>query len=353
MVCVCPSGKGIVSRHLLPGPKWKNECGLLGVLFHNTERRQLPLLQDICLPFKILHNKAVLEHQSTALGCTGRRYLHLLPCIATRLWWRHPKNQCRTRGGSLHTCAQSNTITLDMYSLVNLIVSPQGHAITFEFVSACLSPPSFPLQLRNISKHCTILYSPAHKMYAKKVDYFFNFFLTPSLPKPVRFPGWKMHRRACKQYIFRPFNNLLSMCTFWWKSFHNTVRKRKQKALRVSNLTFLLAIFKWHHGSEGVKKEKKRKEYVIADWNSNINYPQKKQLKAWSLKVMFELQTSLPVLMGRPLESEMSWINAQRVHTAFTLWPWNVGHSDPNKQKWGKTCEGLNYAKLSIKQWLI
>ena len=27
--------------------------------------------------------------------------------------------------------------------------------------------------------------------------------LTPSLPQPVKFPGWKMHRHACKQYIFR------------------------------------------------------------------------------------------------------------------------------------------------------
>ena len=113
-VCGCPSGKGAVSTDLLPGPTWMNDSGLLGVLFHNTERRRLPLLRDSCLPFKILHNKAVLEHQSTALGSTGRRYLHLLPCIATRLWWHHPKNQCRTRGGSLHTCAQSNTITLDI-----------------------------------------------------------------------------------------------------------------------------------------------------------------------------------------------------------------------------------------------
>ena len=27
--------------------------------------------------------------------------------------------------------------------------------------------------------------------------------LTPSLPQPVKCPGWKMHGRACKQYIFR------------------------------------------------------------------------------------------------------------------------------------------------------
>ena len=27
--------------------------------------------------------------------------------------------------------------------------------------------------------------------------------LTPSLPQTVKFPGWMMHVRACKQYIFR------------------------------------------------------------------------------------------------------------------------------------------------------
>ena len=30
--------------------------------------------------------------------------------------------------------------------------------------------------------------------------------LTPSLPQPVKFPGWKMHGRAYKQYIFRSYD---------------------------------------------------------------------------------------------------------------------------------------------------
>ena len=30
-------------------------------------------------------------------------------------------------------------------------------------------------------------------------------------------------------------------------------RKRRQKGLRVSNFALLLVVFKWHHGSEGVK----------------------------------------------------------------------------------------------------
>ena len=31
-------------------------------------------------------------------------------------------------------------------------------------------------------------------------------YLTPSLPQPVKFPGWKMYGRACKQYIFLSCN---------------------------------------------------------------------------------------------------------------------------------------------------
>ena len=31
--------------------------------------------------------------------------------------------------------------------------------------------------------------------------------LTPSLPQPVIFPGWKMHGRASKQYIFQSYNS--------------------------------------------------------------------------------------------------------------------------------------------------
>ena len=77
-------------------------------------------------------------------------------------------------------------------------------------------------------------------------------FLTPSLPQPVKFPGWKMHGRACKQYIFRSCNIYFQFCEFWWRSFHMHVRKRRQKGLRVANFALLWVVFKWPHGSEGV-----------------------------------------------------------------------------------------------------
>ena len=30
--------------------------------------------------------------------------------------------------------------------------------------------------------------------------------LTPSLPQPVQFPGWKMQGRTCKQYIVQSYD---------------------------------------------------------------------------------------------------------------------------------------------------
>ena len=58
--------------------------------------------------------------------------------------------------------------------------------------------------------------------------------LTPSLPLPVKFPGWKMNGRSCKQYIFRSYNIYFQCCVFWWKSCHMPVRKRKEKDLSLS-----------------------------------------------------------------------------------------------------------------------
>ena len=80
--------------------------------------------------------------------------------------------------------------------------------------------------------------------------------LTPSLPQPVKFPGWKMHGHACKQYIFHSYNIYFQCCVFQWKSFHMTEWKLRQKDFRVSNFALLLVIFKWHHVSEGVNSWK-------------------------------------------------------------------------------------------------
>jgi len=77
--------------------------------------------------------------------------------------------------------------------------------------------------------------------------------LTPSLPLHVKFAGWKMQRRACKQYIFRSYD----------ASNFNAVRldenpftcqcEKKTKRLKGFKFSISSAVFRWHHGSEGVK----------------------------------------------------------------------------------------------------
>ena len=78
--------------------------------------------------------------------------------------------------------------------------------------------------------------------------------LTPSLPQSVKFPGWKMHGRACKECIFWSCNTSASNAVHFDENPFTCQVKRRQKGSRVSNFALLLVIFKWHHGSEGVKK---------------------------------------------------------------------------------------------------
>ena len=66
----------------------------------------------------------------------------------------------------------------------------------------------------------------------------------------------KLHGRTCKQYIFRFCKIYFQRYTFGWKSFYVPMQKRRQKGLMVSNFTPLLVVFKWYHGSEGVKQAK-------------------------------------------------------------------------------------------------
>ena len=54
--------------------------------------------------------------------------------------------------------------------------------------------------------------------------------LTLSLPQSVKFPGWKMHGHACKQYIFCSCNIYFQCCVSRWKSFHMAVWKIRQNS---------------------------------------------------------------------------------------------------------------------------
>ena len=77
--------------------------------------------------------------------------------------------------------------------------------------------------------------------------------LTPSLPQPVKFPGWKMRGRACKPYIFRSYNtSTFSAMRLDKNPFTRRCEKRMQKGVRVWDFALLWLVFKWRHGSEGV-----------------------------------------------------------------------------------------------------
>ena len=68
--------------------------------------------------------------------------------------------------------------------------------------------------------------------------------LTLSLPQPVKCPGWKMHGRACKQYIFWSYNRSTfnAMCSD--ENLSNMYAGAIKKTKRVWNVAFLWVFFK-------------------------------------------------------------------------------------------------------------
>ena len=140
------------------------------------------------------------------------------------------------------------------------------------------SPPNYQTTAANRvhEQPCTpfqTCISSTSSQESSSTQYYFSFFflggggggmtmpnsqilLTPSLPQPVKCLGWKLHERACKQYIFWSYN-ICSQCFAYSRlSFHMPVQKRKQKGgLRVWNFTLPSVVFKRHNGSEKVKPD--------------------------------------------------------------------------------------------------
>ena len=114
--------------------------------------------------------------------------------------------------------------------------------------------------------------------------------LTPSLPQPVQFLGWKLYRHACKQYIFQSCN-VYFQCYAFWCAFHTPVWKRRQKGWRVSDFALLLVAFKWHPGSEGVNH---------VGW-------------LWVLKSWFEGKNSILQCHSEPTSKHTHWHSSQNV----------------------------------------
>ena len=77
--------------------------------------------------------------------------------------------------------------------------------------------------------------------------------LTPSLPQPLKFPGWMMHGRACKRYIFRSYNIyfpvLFSTLCILMKILSRARAKKKTKRLKGLKFRTVWVFFKWHHGT--------------------------------------------------------------------------------------------------------
>ena len=77
-----------------------------------------------------------------------------------------------------------------------------------------------------------------------------NSSLTPSLPQPVRFPGWKMHGRTCKQYIFRSYNTSTFNAMRFDEILSHASAKKKTKRLkgfkfRTFNYRFQVTSWQW------------------------------------------------------------------------------------------------------------
>ena len=79
-------------------------------------------------------------------------------------------------------------------------------------------------------------------------------FLTTSLTQPLKFSGWICTDAPANSIFTGPLTSILNAMHFDKNCFTYQLEKRKQKGLRVSNFALLLVAFKWHHGSEGVKR---------------------------------------------------------------------------------------------------
>ena len=63
--------------------------------------------------------------------------------------------------------------------------------------------------------------------------------LTPSMPQPVKFTGWKLHGHSCRQSISRSFNtSTFNAKRFYENPFTCRCEKENKKGLRVKILHF-------------------------------------------------------------------------------------------------------------------
>ena len=120
--------------------------------------------------------------------------------------------------------------------------------------------------------------------------------VNPFTAPACNFSGLKEARAHAHSIYSGPLTHLLSMLRALMQLFHVPVQKRRQKSSRVSYLVLLLVVFKWHHGSEGVKHH----GYLLCVGRIVPN------MSAWHLKTLSP--TSLRVVQGvKRRSSNQSW----------------------------------------------
>ena len=68
--------------------------------------------------------------------------------------------------------------------------------------------------------------------------------LTPSLPQPVKFPGWMMHGHASKQYIFQSYNIYFWMLCVLMEILSHVSAKKRTKGLEGFKFCSFVGLFK-------------------------------------------------------------------------------------------------------------
>ena len=95
-----------------------------------------------------------------------------------------------------------------------------------------------------------------------------------TVPACKKCPGCKMHRRAFKECIFQSCNTSTFNAVCFDKIPFTCQREKEDKGLKGLKFHTFIGNFKWHHGSEGVKKswwqmaltESPRKQHSAEKW---------------------------------------------------------------------------------------
>ena len=128
---------------------------------------------------------------------------------------------CEQGGGAGLSCGELDSLLLQWVVLNSWF---SGHCLC-DFVSPPPPPPHPPRspQLLKLRSSCRV-----HKSLCTG---WLPTTLTPSLPQPVKFPGWKMQVRASKQSIFCSFNTSTfnAMCDVMKVLSHVSAKKETKR----------------------------------------------------------------------------------------------------------------------------